>query len=83
MCLGFPGLIEWKDEYSAGVDIGGTKREVSLMMLADEIEIGDWVMVHAGFAIAKMDAEEAQKTLQVILEMAEELGEDELGIKDE
>lgn len=73
MCLGFPGKIIELDEFAATVDIGGTKREVSVMILPDEVSVGDWVMVHAGMAIAKMDPEEAQKTLQVLREFADEL----------
>lgn len=73
MCLGFPGKIIELDEFAATVDIGGTKREVSVMILPDEVEIGDWVMVHAGMAIAKMDPDEAQKTLQVLREFADAL----------
>jgi len=73
MCLGFPGKIIELDEIMATVDIAGTKREVSIMILPDEVELGDWVMVHAGMAIAKMDPEEAQKTLQVLQEFADGL----------
>ncbi|MGE4318767.1 MAG: HypC/HybG/HupF family hydrogenase formation chaperone [Deferribacterales bacterium] len=73
MCLGFPGKIIELDEFGAIVDIGGTKRDVSTMMLPDEVVVGDWVMVHAGMAIAKMDEEEAEKTLQVLRELADEL----------
>lgn len=72
MCLGFPGKIIELDEFSATVDIGGTKRDVSIMMLPDEVVLGDWVMVHAGMAIAKMDEEEALKTLEVLREFADE-----------
>jgi hydrogenase expression/formation protein HypC len=73
MCLGFPGKIVTMDEYSAVVDIAGTKREVSTMMLPDEVAIGDWVMVHAGMALAKMDEEEAIKTLEALSELANEM----------
>jgi hydrogenase expression/formation protein HypC len=73
MCLGFPGLILELDDMAATVDIGGTKREVSVMILPDEVAVGDWVMVHAGMAIAKMDPEEAVKTLQVLREFADGL----------
>jgi len=73
MCLGFPGKILVLDEFGATVDIGGTKREVSTMILPDEVEVGDWVMVHAGMAIAKMDPEEAQITLSVLREFADGL----------
>lgn len=75
MCLGFPGLIETLDEFSAVVDIAGTKREISIMLLAEEVAVGDYVMVHAGFAVSKMDPEEAKETLRVILEVANELPE--------
>lgn len=73
MCLGFPGkLIEiTEDSYNAVVDIDGTTREVSLMMLHDEVKLGDYVMVHAGFAITKMDPEEALLTLETLREFAD------------
>ena len=73
MCLGFPGQIVELDEIAATVDIAGTKRDVSIMILPDEVEVGDWVMVHAGMAIAKMDPVEAEKTLQVLQEFADGL----------
>jgi len=73
MCLGLPGKIVEKDEFSALVDIGGTEREVSLMMMPEEVEIGDYVMVHVGYAISKMDPEEAKKTLETIMEIADEI----------
>jgi len=73
MCLGLPGKIVEKDEFSAVVDIGGNKREVSLMMLPEEVQTGDYVMVHVGFAISKMDPEEAKKTLETIMEIADEI----------
>ncbi len=76
MCLGFPGKIVSMDEFSAIVDIGGTKKEVSLMILPDEVEIGDYVMVHVGFAVAKMDPVEAEKTLQTIMELANDFDEE-------
>lgn len=71
MCLGFPGLIIEMDQFSAVVDIAGTKREVSLSMLPEEVNVGDYVMVHVGFAIAKMDPEEAKETLKTLLEYAD------------
>lgn len=76
MCLGFPGRIIEMDELTAIVDIAGTKMEVSLAMLPDEVAIGDYVMVHVGFAIAKMDEKEAEETLKTLLEYANELDEE-------
>ncbi|MCX8084373.1 MAG: HypC/HybG/HupF family hydrogenase formation chaperone [Calditerrivibrio sp.] len=75
MCLGFPGKILEMDDYTAIVDIAGIKREVSLAMLPEEVTIGDYVMVHVGFAIAKMDPKEAEETLKTLLELAD--GSDE------
>lgn len=76
MCLGFPGKIIEMDELTAIVDIAGTKREVSLVMLPDEVSVGDYVMVHVGFAIAKMDEKEAEETLKTLLEYADALDEE-------
>jgi hydrogenase expression/formation protein HypC len=50
-------------------EISGVKKEISLMMLP-EAEVGDYVIVHAGFAIQKLNEEEAQKTLDLFKEMA-------------
>ena len=74
MCLGFPGkLLSVSDDKTCGVvDIGGTTREVSLMILPEEVSVGDYVMVHVGFAISKMDEEEAEKTLKTLMEYCDE-----------
>lgn len=70
MCLGFPGkIVSISEEGVCGtVDIGGTLREVSLMILPEEVSVGDYVMVHVGFAISKMDKTEAEKTLATLME---------------
>lgn len=75
MCLGLPGKIVEHDDYSATVDIGGTKRDVSLMMMPEEIRKGDYVMVHVGFAISKMDPQEAKKTLETLMEIIDDIDE--------
>lgn len=72
MCLGFPGLIEKIDMNLAIVDVAGTKREISTIMLGDDVKVGDWVMVHAGFAMTKMDPKEAQETLNFLMEYTDE-----------
>ena len=72
MCLGFPGRVEKLDELTADVDIAGTKRNVSRIFIAEELNIGDWVMVHAGFAMSKMDEKEAKDTLDFLLSVAED-----------
>ena len=50
-------------------EIDGVRREASLMILDDPVEVGDFVIVHAGFAISKLDEEEARETLAMMREM--------------
>lgn len=73
MCLGIPGqIIEIVDEVfqMASVEIGGVRRGVSLALLASEgVTPGDWVLIHVGFAMSKIDEQEAQETLRLLQEM--------------
>jgi len=55
---------------AATVDVGGARRDISLM-LVDGVTVGDWVILHAGFAIQKLDPEEAEKTLALLREFAD------------
>lgn len=68
MCLAIPGKIVEKVDMLGVVDISGVTRQVSLMLLP-EAQIGDYVLVHAGFAIQKVDEEEAYKTLELFKEL--------------
>jgi hydrogenase expression/formation protein HypC len=70
MCLGVPARILEKNEDAAVVELGGVRREVSLMLL-DDISVGEWVIVHAGFAIEKLSEEEAEQTLVLLREIAD------------
>lgn len=54
------------DDIVAEVD--GVRRSASLMMLADEVKVGDFLIIHAGFAISKLDEEEARETLELMRE---------------
>lgn len=69
MCLGVPGKIISIEELAgfrlAEVDISGTKRKVSLDMLPDA-QIGDYVLVHAGYAVQIIDEEAAKETLNYL-----------------
>ncbi len=68
MCLAVPSrIVEIKDQV-ATVDVDGVTREASLMLL-DDISVGDYVIVHAGFAIERIDEEVAQQTLQDMRDM--------------
>jgi hydrogenase expression/formation protein HypC len=68
MCLGIPGkIIKFGKDNSAEVDFGGVKRNVQLDLLAD-VKPGEYVIVHAGFAIQKLDPKDALETLQILRE---------------
>ena len=75
MCLGIPGrVIEIRDTQGLPmgvVDFGGVRREVCLAYVKDEIESGDYVVVHVGFAISKVDEVEAKRTFDVLREMSQ------------
>jgi hydrogenase expression/formation protein HypC len=78
MCLGIPGQIleiSDREHQLAIVDIGGVRRPVNIACIVDEehpVEgcIGDWVLVHVGFAMNRIDPDEAQLTLDLIAAMA-------------
>lgn len=76
MCLGIPGqVIEFTDpdQFIAKVDVGGVRRAISVRLLADQgLEAGDWVLVHVGFAMARIDEHEAQQTLDQVQKMGKE-----------
>lgn len=69
MCLATPVSIGEIHGTKATVEIGGVKRTISLM-LTPEAAVGDYVLVHAGYAIGILDEEEAKETLSLLEEMA-------------
>jgi hydrogenase expression/formation protein HypC len=79
MCLGIPGqIIEIldADQLLAKVDVAGVKRPVNIACIVDDAHpaascMGDWVLVHVGFAMSRIDEEEAQKTLALLSELGE------------
>ncbi len=71
MCLAIPSkIIEIKDNQTATVDVAGARREISLMLIEDP-QIGDYVIVHAGFAIHKIDETAAMESLELLRQAAE------------
>ncbi len=71
MCLAVPAeVIELLEDETALIEIGGVRKVVSTMLL-EGVEAGDYVLVHAGFAIEKVDREEAERTLAVLEEAAQ------------
>lgn len=75
MCLGIPGKLTemyGSEGLQMGmVDFGGVRREVCLAYVADEVQAGDYVIVHVGFAISKVDEEEARRTFKLLEEISE------------
>ncbi|MCL2470733.1 MAG: HypC/HybG/HupF family hydrogenase formation chaperone [Propionibacteriaceae bacterium] len=73
MCLGIPGeVIALADDDLATVSVNGVEREVSVGLLKDEgVSVGDWVLIHVGFALSKIDAHEAALTLDQIKKLGQ------------
>jgi hydrogenase expression/formation protein HypC len=69
MCLAIPArVVEILDGDNAVVNLGGVKKEISLA-LVEGVGVGDYVIVHVGYALNKLDPEEAEKTLALFAEM--------------
>ena len=90
MCLGIPGqVIELVDRDAglARVDISGVRREVSVALVdepAAPLQVGDWVLIHVGFALARIDEDDARETLELLAKGAElqrELDEIRQGVR--
>lgn len=69
MCLGVPMKIISKDGDNIVAEVDGVQKEASIMLLGEEAEVGDYVIVHAGFAISKLDEEYAEETLKLMREV--------------
>ncbi len=77
MCLAVPSRIVEIDDLLATVDVYGARKEISLLLMPEETRIGDYVLVHAGFAIQKVDEEAAQDALRLIREIADAMEQEE------
>jgi hydrogenase expression/formation protein HypC len=85
MCLGIPGqIVEWvhPEHHIAKADVSGVRRNVNVALLTEEpggIDVGDWVLIHVGFAMSKIDEEEARSTREFLEQLGapyeEELAE--------
>ncbi len=79
MCLGIPGRIVKIDDAErklATVDVGGIKRQVNIACIVDsehapEQCVGDWVLIHVGFAMSRIDEQQAAETLKILTELGE------------
>lgn len=73
MCLAIPArVVERLENDRAVVEVGGVRNAISLM-LVDDVMVGDYVIVHVGFAIARLDVAEAEKSLALFAEIARHL----------
>jgi hydrogenase expression/formation protein HypC len=70
MCLGIPGRVIDIEKNVAKVDVGGLSRDISLDLCPD-VSVGEYVLIHTGFAIQKVDEKEAKETLDLLIKMAE------------
>ena len=79
MCLGIPGRIVRIDDAAkklATADVGGIKRQVNIACIVDDGRdpascIGDWVLIHVGFAMSRIDEQQAAETLKILTELGE------------
>jgi len=76
MCLAIPALVKSIDGSEAEVDIGGVSRRASLL-LTPEARVGDYVLLHTGYAISVVNQEEAEETLRLLEEMARGAADEE------
>lgn len=68
MCLAIPArVVEIQDNDQAIVDLGGVRKDVSLA-LVEGVAVGDYVIIHVGYALTRLDPEEAEKTLALMAE---------------
>jgi len=70
MCLAIPAQIEKMDAQKATVSLDGSRTDV-LLTLVPEASVGDWVLVHAGYAITVLDPQEAKETYDLLKEIAQ------------
>lgn len=71
MCLAIPAqVVELREGDQAVVELAGVRKEISLA-LVDQVAVGDYVIVHVGFALNKLDPEEAEKTMQLFAELGD------------
>jgi hydrogenase expression/formation protein HypC len=70
MCLAIPAKVKSIEGTEAEVEVGGVSRKASIM-LTPEAKVGDYVLLHTGYAINVIDEEEAQETLKIFQEIAE------------
>ncbi|MEP6696210.1 MAG: HypC/HybG/HupF family hydrogenase formation chaperone [Pseudonocardiales bacterium] len=86
MCLAIPGeivqMVEGSNDQLALVDVVGVKRRINIGLLDDGVTPGDWVLIHVGFAMSKVDEKEAAEALSMLEMMGETFTEELQAVAD-
>ena len=86
MCLGIPGqLCEFDPDnpYLADIEVAGVRRKVNIGLLADgEVTTGDWVLIHVGFAMSRIDEDEAARALEGLQLMGQDYDDELAALKE-
>ena len=69
MCLGVPMKVLSRDGDNIVAEVDGVQKEASVMLLGEEVVVGDYVIVHAGFAISRLDEAYAEETIRMMKEV--------------
>ena len=85
MCLGVPGqIVEFLEptHHLAKAEISGVRRAINVgLLVPDGLEVGDWVLIHVGFALSKIDEDEARRTIEFLEQLGSDFAEELLLIK--
>ncbi len=80
MCLGVPGqIVEFLDptRHLARAEISGVRRAINVgLLIPDGLEIGDWVLIHVGFALSRIDEDEARRTTEFLTQLGSDFAEE-------
>ena len=80
MCLGVPGqIVEFLEptHHLAKAEISGVRRAINVgLLVPDGLEVGDWVLIHVGFALSKIDEDEARRTLDFLEQLGSDFAEE-------
>jgi len=86
MCLGVPGqIVEFLDptHHLARAEISGVRRAINVgLLVPDGLDVGDWVLIHVGFALAKIDEVEARRTLAFLEQLGSDFAEEMMLIEE-
>lgn len=80
MCLGVPGqIVEFLDptHHLAKAEVSGVRRAINVgLLVPDGLEIGDWVLIHVGFGLAKIDEDEARRTTEFLMQLGSDFADE-------